>query len=211
MKFLQEVMVDVRRLDREEEPELDLELDLDADIDLDSEENPDAELTLDIDDETDPEADPEATTEEPAGGFDGPEPDFDGPDLSGGSSGGFSGGDAADGEGDLSLDVEGDPEQDGDQFDGIAQDATEDPNRQGLIRTVKNAHLVYKRETEEGTYEELWLYNVSDFRTELSTKKAILAGTDIPTNKTRSPDGSQTYTTWAAGNAEMLLIRGLPN
>lgn len=105
----------------------------------------------------------------------------------------------------------GDPDDEHPELDGIADDAAEDPDRQGLIRTVKNAHLVYKRETEDGTYEELWVYNVSNMRDELEAKKAILAGTDIPTNKMRSPDGTQTYEIWAAGNAEMILVKGLPN
>ena len=85
----------------------------------------------------------------------------------------------------------------------------EDPNRQGMIRTVKGAHLVYKREVEDGTYEELWQYNTSTLRDEITVRKAILAGTDIPVNKAQSPDGSQSFETWAAGNAELMLIRGL--
>lgn len=86
----------------------------------------------------------------------------------------------------------------------------EDPNRQGLIRTVKKAHLVYKRQTEEGTYEELWMYNTTSLRDEMAIRKSILSGTDIPVNRTSSPDGEQEYETWTAGNAEMMLIRGLP-
>ena len=103
-----------------------------------------------------------------------------------------------------------DPETDG-ELDDVASQAVEDPDKQGLIRTVKNAHLVYKRETDEGTFDELWVYNVTDLRGELDIKKAILAGTDIPINKLRSPDGSQTYEIWSAGNAEMILIKGLPS
>lgn len=85
----------------------------------------------------------------------------------------------------------------------------EDPNRQGMIRTVKGAHLVYKREVEDGTYEELWLYNSSTLRDEIVIRKAILAGTDIPVNKSQSPDGSQSYEMWSVGNAEMVLVKGL--
>jgi len=80
-----------------------------------------------------------------------------------------------------------------------------------LIRTVKGSHLVYKRKSEDGTYEELWIYNAGNMRDELEVRKAILAGTDIPTSKTQSPDGSQKYELWSAGNAEMLQIQGLPN
>lgn len=103
-------------------------------------------------------------------------------------------------------DAEFDPE-----LDGIVDQATEDPNRAGLIRTVKGAHLIYKRKIEDGTYEELWIYNVRTMRDEMEIRKAIIAGTDIPVNKTRSPDGSQTYTIWSAGNAELLNIEGLQN
>ncbi len=86
----------------------------------------------------------------------------------------------------------------------------EDPNRQGMIRTVKGAHLVYKREVEDGTYEELWIYNASTLRDEITIRKAVLAGTDIPVNKSQSPDGAQSVETWVAGNAELMLVKGLP-
>lgn len=86
----------------------------------------------------------------------------------------------------------------------------EDPDRAGLIRTVNKAHLVYKRSTDDGTYEELWMYNISNLRNELSIRKAILSGTDIPPNRSQSPDGSQSYELWTSGNAEMMLVKGLP-
>lgn len=89
--------------------------------------------------------------------------------------------------------------------------ATEDPNKQGLIRTIPGAHLVYKRQSSDGNFEELWLYNVNELQKELDIRKAILAGTDIPTNKTESPDGKQTYELWSAGNAEIMCIKGLVN
>lgn len=101
--------------------------------------------------------------------------------------------------------------EDDKELDAISSKATEDPDHQGLIRKVKGAHLVYKRESDHGLYDELWIYNIDVSQKQFDTKKAILAGTDIPTNKTSSPDGSQTYTIWSAGNAEMLLISGIPN
>jgi hypothetical protein len=158
MKFLQEVLANVRRLEAEpgaDDPEMSLDTPEDGDLSLD---------------------DPSEEVEDLS----------DDPDL-----------DALDDE---------HPE-----LDGIADDATDDPNRQGLIRTVKGAHLVYKRETEEGTFEELWIYNVTTLKDELIVKKAILAGTDIPPNKMQSPDGDQSYEIWSAGNAELLLVKGLPN
>lgn len=115
------------------------------------------------------------------------------------------------------VDVDGEVEVDdvestegNEELDGIAQQATEDPDRAGLIRRVPNARLVYKRETADGSFEELWIYNVGNIKDELAVRKAILAGTDIPTNQTQSPDGTQNYTVWTSGNAEILHILGLP-
>ena len=97
----------------------------------------------------------------------------------------------------------------GDMEEGEPEEP-EDPDRAGLIRTVNKAHLVYKRSTDDGSYEEMWTYNVTNLRDEMSIRKAILSGTDIPPNKTQSPDGSQHYELWTAGNAEVMLIKGLP-
>lgn len=95
--------------------------------------------------------------------------------------------------------------------DPSVEDPPRDPDRVGLIRTVPGAHLVYKRESPDGGFEELWAYNITDLRQNQETKHQILAGTDIPRNRSRSPDGAQSYEVWAAGNVEMLAIRGLPN
>lgn len=122
-------------------------------------------------------------------------------------------------------DVDGDPEDDfssdvdinddpdkHDDHEPIPQDSEpEDPNKQGLIRNIKQAHLVYKRQNEAGTFEELWIYNVNNLRDGLETRKRILAGTDIPVTKTSSPDGTETYKIWSVGNAELMLITGLAN
>ena len=87
-----------------------------------------------------------------------------------------------------------------------------DKDRAGVIRYVKDAHLVFKRRNEEGTFDELWLYNISnDMKDELVVRRAILAGTDISKNKTRSEDGNQQYNLTTLGNAQYLQITGLPN
>lgn len=87
---------------------------------------------------------------------------------------------------------------------------SEDPNKQGMLRHVKNAHLVYKRRTEQGTFQELWIYNTgSKIQDETVIKKDILAGTDIPPNKTKSLDGAQSYEIVTLGNAQLLLIKNL--
>ena len=95
-------------------------------------------------------------------------------------------------------------------LEGQVQDAG-DPNRQGVIRTVPNAHLIYKRENEEGTYDELWVYNTSSsLKDELETRRNVLSGTDIPPRKTKSEDGSQSFTLTTMGNGQILQITGLP-
>ncbi len=87
-----------------------------------------------------------------------------------------------------------------------------DPNRQGLIRTVKGAHLVYKRKNEEGTFDELWVFGTGgDMKDTLQVRRAILAGTDIPPRALKSQDGSQSYTLSTMGNGQILNIKGLPN
>lgn len=103
-----------------------------------------------------------------------------------------------------------DQQQEPEQPEEIQHTHPDDPDRQGIIRTVKKAHLVYKRQTPEGTFEELWMYNIGpDMRDELKVRREILAGTDIPAQKTTSPDGQQSYVLTTMGNAQLLLIKGL--
>lgn len=86
------------------------------------------------------------------------------------------------------------------------------PDRQGIIRRVDNAHLIYKRQMEDGGFEELWIYNVADKLDDaLTIRRAILSGTDIPRGHTRSEDGQQSYTLTTMGNAQLLHITGLAN
>lgn len=87
----------------------------------------------------------------------------------------------------------------------------EDDDRAGVIRTVPGAHLVYKRQQEDGTFEELWLYKIGDdFNQAINIRKDILAGTDIPPNKTKSEDGSQKYTITTMGDGQIVSVTGLP-
>lgn len=119
------------------------------------------------------------------------------------------GDDNLEGKGELD-DTEEDPNDDN-ELEQVASKATENPDRQGVVRAVRGAHMVYKRQVEDGTYEELWVFNSPDtIAKNMHIRKAILAGTDIPTNKTSSPDGKQQYELWTAGNAELLNIKGLP-
>jgi hypothetical protein len=84
-------------------------------------------------------------------------------------------------------------------------------DRTGVIRTVKNAHLIYKQQSETGSFDELWIYNISKENDEMDIRRDILAGTDIPPKKSKSPDGSQTFTVTTMGNAQYLHLKGLTN
>lgn len=85
-----------------------------------------------------------------------------------------------------------------------------DPNKQGVIRYVSGAHLVYKRKSEEGQFEELWIYPLNKNIKKDEVRSGILAGTDIKPGEVSSDDGSQHYELWTAGNAQMIFITGLP-
>lgn len=100
----------------------------------------------------------------------------------------------------------------GDAIDHVVDDAADsDPDKSGQIRTVAGAHLVYKRQQDDGTYEELWIYKTTELRTEAKIKREIISGTDIPPNSRTSPDGSQQYELWNVGNVELLRVQGLPS
>lgn len=88
---------------------------------------------------------------------------------------------------------------------------SDDPDKQGAIRVIDHARLVYKRQNEEGTYDELWIYNIqSTVSDELDVRRDILAGTDIPAKRQTSDDGQQSYRLTTMGNAQILEITGLP-
>ena len=71
---------------------------------------------------------------------------------------------------------------------------------------------MYKRQDEEGTYEELWMYHIGEeLKDELNVRRSILAGTDIPQGKKKSKDNAQTFELWSSGNVQFLHITGLPN
>jgi hypothetical protein len=97
-----------------------------------------------------------------------------------------------------------------DGIEGSSQQNDED--FQGSIRTVRGACLVYKRQQEDGTFEELWIYNTGrKFQREDKIKKGIIAGTDIDLTKLQSQDGSQKLKITTVGNVQFLNITGLPN
>jgi hypothetical protein len=87
-----------------------------------------------------------------------------------------------------------------------------DPDKQGLIRKIDGAHLIYKRVNEDGTYNELWMYNVSrGNKNEYDIRSEILASTDIEQKSGVSASGNQKYILWTNNNVQMMQVTGLPN
>jgi len=85
------------------------------------------------------------------------------------------------------------------------------PNRQGVIRVIDNAHLVYKRQNDNGMFDELWQYNTTkDFSNSLDIKKDILAATDILPRTNQSEDGVQKYSLRTLGDIQYMKITNLP-
>lgn len=92
-----------------------------------------------------------------------------------------------------------------------AAEGEEESDFQGNIRTVRGANLVFKRKTEDGNFEELWVYNVgNDMRRETQIRRAILSGTDIDPTSQASKEGEQYAETSSLGNVQFLHIVGLP-
>ncbi len=106
---------------------------------------------------------------------------------------------------------ETDDQMDAEDFTNDLEAEEEHPDFQGEIRTVRGANLVYKRKTDEGNFEELWIYNVgNDIKRETQIRRAVLAGTDIDPSAQESADGSQRSETTTTGNVQFLHITGLP-
>lgn len=86
------------------------------------------------------------------------------------------------------------------------------PDRQGTIRTIPNAHLIYKRSAPNGTFSEMWMYKAGhNYRDENKVRSAILDGTDIDQRLGASTDGEQTYEIWTCNDRQIMKISGLPN
>ncbi len=103
-----------------------------------------------------------------------------------------------------------------DEENGASDAQVEDPDRQGYIRTVPNAHLIYKRKDQNHQYTELWVYKRDSNKTAtLTIYDAIISGTDIPRGDSSSEDGSQTVSTWEIGPIDNTVcyveIKGLSN
>ena len=109
-------------------------------------------------------------------------------------------------------DIASDNECTCDEIDDETEENHTDEDFQGVIRTVKGANMVYKRSQDDGTFEELWLYNIGkDVKHNHSVKRAIIAGTDVEPEQMQSADGSQKMELYSVGNVQFLHIKGLPN
>ena len=96
--------------------------------------------------------------------------------------------------------------------DDKKEDKKENPDKQGVIRNIKNAHLIYKRQDVDGTYIELWAYDIhKGLKDEFNIRNAILNGTDIDHKTGSSPDNVQRYELWTSNNRQFMQITGLPN
>jgi hypothetical protein len=98
------------------------------------------------------------------------------------------------------------------QEDSEQEDLT-NKNRQGNIRTVESARLIYKRKNDTSRYDELWIFNIDQYGVDDSSKikDAILAGTDIPEDQKESETGEENYEIWHVGDMAFLKISNLPN
>lgn len=93
------------------------------------------------------------------------------------------------------------------QPDQAGAEPTEDQDRQGDIRTIPSAHLVYKRKNENSLYDELWIYKQNQHDTwTMKTYDAIIAGSDIPKGSSTSEDGAQSVERWEVGDPKDTLV-----
>jgi|AntRauTorcE11897_2_1112592.scaffolds.fasta_scaffold00078_95 hypothetical protein len=82
----------------------------------------------------------------------------------------------------------------------------------GVVRAVKGAYLVSKKQQPDDTYTEVWVYNTGkDYKSEAEIRKSILAGTDIDPTKNFSEDGDQEAVIDSIGNVQYITVTGLPD
>lgn len=115
------------------------------------------------------------------------------------------------GDSDLENSVDDGTSGEGDPLD--LGDAGEIGAGEPVTRFVPGAHLIYKRQSDVDSFEELWIYAV-DVKSPTSHAKIeqqILAGTDIDPTSMASEDGAQQAAVWHAGNAKYMHLTGLVN
>ena len=102
---------------------------------------------------------------------------------------------------------------DDEEKDSESKEKDSDPNRQGLIRNVDGAHLIYKRQNSTEQYDELWVWELQSRKIddEIKVKKNILSGTDIPIDAQKSKDNEQYFELKTIGNVSFMKIFNLPS
>jgi hypothetical protein len=107
---------------------------------------------------------------------------------------------------------EGDDKKSSDDKKDDEKNKKENPDKQGVLRKIQNAHLIYKRQDIDGTYTELWAYDIQKgLKDEFNIRNAILNGTDIDHKTGSSPDNVQRYELWTSVPRQFMQITGLPN
>lgn len=105
-----------------------------------------------------------------------------------------------------------DPESDDEFSDLDPEEDDGDSKFQGIIRSVKGAYLVSKRQQPDETYTEVWMYNVGEkYDDDANIRSAILSGTDIDPTKGYSEDNSQEAHMTTLGNVQYLTVSGVPS
>lgn len=117
------------------------------------------------------------------------------------------------------LDDEGNPVKPEDKvFEALSPFAKAEQNQklvvddlkvQGSVRRVSRAKLLWKKKEGDGTFTERWMYLAQSISDLVEIKRKILAGTDIPVNKTTSPDGHQGFVMEQFGDCVFLTINGV--
>lgn len=88
----------------------------------------------------------------------------------------------------------------------------DEPIYDGIVRAIKGAYLVSRKEQPDETFTEVWIYNVDNkYETEANIRKAIISGTDIDPKSNVSEDKSQEAIYTTVGNVQFLTITGLPS
>lgn len=85
--------------------------------------------------------------------------------------------------------------------------------QQSVTRFVPGAHLIYKRQSDVDSFEELWIFRLDPKSPTAGSgiEEQIFAGTDIDPATMASEDGTQVAKVWIAGNAKYIHISGLAN
>jgi len=111
----------------------------------------------------------------------------------------------------------------GDDVDKLDRDAMDqddmDPDGQaeeskfdGVVRSIRGASLVSKKQQPDETFTEVWIYNVGKrFSDEANIRKGIMAATDIDPTKNFSEDGAQEAVIVSVGNVQYLTLTGIPD